>query len=339
MDSATTLAVWAKAISCALTQQGIDPSPILQQCDIDLRQIDDPDARLPVTTTAKLMQLASEKASSPVFGLHVGRCVRPTTWHALGYSIWASATLREGFQRLVKYGRLFSTVGSAKVSDHEGIFTVELIINPMYQEVIIHEQLDAVLTALVLICQQLNPEEFKLHKISLTRETPEHSADFDDLFHCPIEYGAATAALHLPATIVDSPLATANASLALVNDQLCEEYLARMDQSDFAARVRCYLAEKISYGEPQIKYAAEALSSSTRSLQRRLTEQGTTFNELVDQVRQELAMKYIDQNHLSISDISYNLGFAHTSNFSRAFKRWTGFGPTEYRKQRYKEQG
>ena len=128
-------------------------------------------------------------------------------------------------------------------------------------------------------------------------------------------------------------LPTANPELAQKNDQICLEYISRFDRVDVQSQVYYRLLEDLSNGEPSMEAMAEKLNVSVRSLQRKLREQGSSYKQLVDDVRKDLAMQYIEQRHMPIGEISYLLGFSHVSNFSRAFKRWSGRSPGDWREQ------
>ena len=109
------------------------------------------------------------------------------------------------------------------------------------------------------------------------------------------------------------------------------DYLARFDHDSIAMRVRATIIERLPDGTPSQGNIAELLHVSMRSLQRRLNNENTNFKELLEGTRHELALQYIREPHRTIGEITYLLGFSEPSNFSRAFRRWTGMSPAEYR--------
>ena len=143
MLSATTLGGWAAAIAMALEHFGIDPEPIFNKGGICLAEARNPSARFPTVQMAKLMRIAADTANDPAFGLHVGRFMRPTSWHALGFSIWASQNLRQGFERLVRYKRIFTTCGDMWIEESDGVFRFEALGYPEYQNILQPEEYDA----------------------------------------------------------------------------------------------------------------------------------------------------------------------------------------------------
>ena len=124
----------------------------------------------------------------------------------------------------------------------------------------------------------------------------------------------------------------ANPELAENIDTWMREYLARFDANSLSVKVRRLLAETLPDGEFKQDHVASALAMSVRSLQRNLHKEGVNFKELLEMTRQDMAMKYIEEKQLSIIEICCLLGFSDQSNFTKAFKRWTGKTPHSYRR-------
>ena len=126
-------------------------------------------------------------------------------------------------------------------------------------------------------------------------------------------------------------LASANPELARINDQVVVDYLARFDRDSIAMQVRSKIIHQLPDGIPSQEAIADTLHVSLRSLQRRLKEEDTSFRDLLEETRQQLARQYLRDGRRSIGEITYLLGFTEPSNFTRAFKRWTGKSPAQYR--------
>ncbi len=131
--------------------------------------------------------------------------------------------------------------------------------------------------------------------------------------------------------LVDAPLTHANPELARINDQAVVDYLARFDRNSITMQVRTKIIEGLHDGTPHQESIAHSLNVSLRSLQRKLNNEDTSFKTLLETTRRELALHYIRETHRSLGEITYLLGFSEPSNFTRAFKRWTGVSPIEYR--------
>jgi AraC-like DNA-binding protein len=128
-------------------------------------------------------------------------------------------------------------------------------------------------------------------------------------------------------------LPTSNRQIAATLDRILVERLAHLDKRDVVARCQASLFEQLYSGEVSEDVMAEQLHMSRRTLQRKLADADLTFQKLVDDTRRDLAMRHLDDPRHSITDVTFLLGFSQQSAFTRAFKRWTGMSPTEYRTQ------
>ena len=130
---------------------------------------------------------------------------------------------------------------------------------------------------------------------------------------------------------LEAHLHTANPRLARVNDRVITQYLAQFDKGSTAMRVRAKLIDLLSAGNVTQQDVADSLHMSLRTLQRKLSVENTSYKVLLDETRRELANQYLRQACLSVSEVTYLLEFSEPSNFARAFKRWTGRTPSDFR--------
>ena len=165
----------------------------------------------------------------------------------------------------------------------------------------------------------------------MRRAEPADPGPWQRAFRCPIVFGASENVLLFTAADFDAPLEFANPELARHNDEVAARYLARFGKLLIRERLRAVLIEQLPRGEPSQDKAAEALHLSSRSLQRRLADEGTRYQDVLDDLRRELAMSYLREARHSISEITYLLGFSDTSSFTHAFRRWTGVAPSRWK--------
>ena len=158
------------------------------------------------------------------------------------------------------------------------------------------------------------------------------SGEYYSFFRCPVEFGAESNLIILPLDVVNKQLTSSNPQLAQINDQVMINYLAKLDKEDIVQQVKAAILDQLPSGNVTEETVAEAVYTSKRSLQRKLNEKGTTFKTILTDVRQDLALKYIHDRKLTLTEISFMLGFSEMSSFSRAFKRWTGESPKEFRR-------
>ena len=332
MEEATTITGWTLAIYRALESYDIDPAPYLEQAEIELDTVMDHSARIPTRKNHRLMNLASEAVQDPAFGLVVGQNILPSSFYALGYANWASSTLYETFERFCRLLRVFTTCAYCELIDQGDQIGFRAQAYPEFEDILTPEQFEGFLACCIEISRKLMPGEFKLKSAQLLRPRPANNISaFEQFFDCPIEWDAEAYTLLMDRQMMEKALPSANPELAYQNEQLCMDYIARFDQQDIVNRVSRKLVEMLPNGEPSMEATASELALSTRTLQRKLKDHDSSYKQLLDNLRKDMAMQYLRQPHMPIAEISYQLGFAHISNFSRAFKRWTGQTPADYR--------
>jgi AraC-like DNA-binding protein len=292
----------------------------------------DPNRRHPLEVTTRLWRLSVDATSDPAFGIEVARHTSYQTFHALGFSLATSATLREALERIVRFFAIVTDAADMRLEDDPaGVrFTVHLRESADPAD----EAVDAFVAAAVRLCRTLVGRSFSPLAVELRRAAPSDPAPYRRYFRVPVTFGAPLDALMLERGAIETRLLTANPEIARANDAVIADHLARLESSRLAPRVRQAIEEQLPQGEPDPEAIARRLAVSLRSLQRRLAEEGTSFVALLDETRSALARGYLDEDRYSVSEITYLLGFAGVSAFSHAFKRWTGSSPSAYRRRR-----
>lgn len=323
------LGSWLRAILRALDARGVDGRALAARSGLDLQAIVTPEGRYPVAAGTRLWRLAVETTGDPCLGLFVSRFVGYTTFHALGAAMLASTTLSEAFERLVRYSRLVSDAATFRLDERQDGYRLVLEV-PIGQARPADEAIDAFL-ALQLRTARALQENRSLRPIHVALERPEPSPStpFHDFFRAPIAFSATSNELEFSRFDLEVPLPAGNADLARRLDEVLGRYLTRLDSAQLGSRVRAVLVGQLSQGEPGEDTVARALGMSTRTLQRRLAEQGTSFHTILDETRRELGCAYLVEGW-SVTDSAFALGFSDISSFSRAFRRWTGVPPTEF---------
>jgi AraC-like DNA-binding protein len=313
-----------------LEARGVDPRPLFERAGLDPAHLHDANARFPIGAMTRAWDAAVAASADPCFGLAAGQYVHPTTFHALGYAWYASHTLREALRRFVRYTRLVSTGLALHLVEVAG----EAELSFAAATAGFHPTLPAVdagMTALVMLCRASAGEAFHPLRVRMRRPRPSCAEEFDAFFRAPIEYGAPDNAVAFGAETLDRPLPTANMDLVRANEQVVIDYLAHLDRHDVAMQVKAKLTELLPAGRVSVQEVAQALHMSVRSLQRKLADKDTSFAHLLEDTRRELSRQYLSNSRLSVSEITYLLGFSDPANFTRAFRRWTGVSPSLYR--------
>ena len=190
---------------------------------------------------------------------------------------------------------------------------------------------DGTMAVLWRMCQLIHPPGLVPDRVRFIHPEPGDTSYYFRFFQCPVDFGADANELVLPGVAADLALTGSNEELARINDHLVVRYLATSDKEDVVNRVRTAILDGVADGRATEEAAAEQLHMSTRQLNRKLAEQDTSFKVLLNEIRGELALQYIADPWLSLTEISFMLGFSEFSSFSRAFKRWTGRSPSKAR--------
>ena len=321
---------WAVVIAQTLEHAGVDSQRLFERAGVEYKLAVNPYMRVPTAKMNQLFALSVAATGNPAFGLNMHEFIHPTTFHALGYSLFASSTLQDYFERLVRFFRIASDNCRHHVEEHKDHtkLHIELLVPNLS-----HETQDGWSAALLKFMRQIYKPTFNPIRMTLPRpELPdEYAQRFLDYFGCDIEFGAREWALYFDRDEVMAPLPGGDHELALINDKVVMEYLARIEKSNLINQVRSHIIKHLPAGACSKEFVAARLNISPRSLQNKLDALDTSYQDILDQTRKDLALKYIENRHTSISEITYLLGFSDTSNFSRAFKRWMGCTPTGYR--------
>lgn len=326
----TLLASATRILWRLLERNGVPAEQVFRSAGLDPEEMTRSRGRYPVEKVRCAWIAAAERIEDPCFGLGAARVWRPTDFHALGYAFLASKTLRQGFERIARYNAVVNeTVLFRLESDSAQVRLKYSIPIPELQDVLAYE--DARWAIIIGMCRMACGEALNPIEVALSHPAPPCTSDYYGLFRCPVNFAVPVAALALSREVADQPLPAANRELALGNDRVLADYIAKLRRDDIVSRVKDAVIGQLPSGTPTQEETARALHMSARTLQRRLTEEGTSFRELLEAVRRELAEQYLSQGSRSLDEISYLLGFAESSSFSRAFVRWTGRAPSKSR--------
>jgi AraC-like DNA-binding protein len=312
-----------------LEAYGIDPEPFFQEMALNPELMRQSGGRYRIDNIDNVWRKASEVIDDPCFGLKAAEVWHPSNLGALGYAMLASNTLRTSLERLVRYLGFLSDEDYMKLDETEEGLRLTLVLSQ--RNVDKSEQNDAVLAVTLSMCRMNYIEDLAPVSVTLVHPKPSCSPRFFEYFRSPVLFEAPTYSMILPIEAVDRILPGSNPQLAELNDQVMIQYLAKLDQDHITQKVKATIIDQLPSGSVTDETVARALYMSSRKLQRQLQSAGTTFNTLLNEIRQDLAQKYLREEDTNMTEIAFLLGFSESSAFSRAFKRWMGVSPTEYR--------
>lgn len=322
--SATT--GWVLAIVKALAAAGEDQDMILTELGMNPALLQGGHRRYSQQQVSALWRRAVA-GSGDDFCLRVAAEVRPSTFHVVGYAMNCSATLERALQRFVRYCRLISDSAAATLSESADAATLAFHFDtggqpPIYQTV------DTVLASVFAFTRWIIGGDLTAHSVRVRHAAPADPDAYAEFFGSVILYGQNQDSISFHKADLDRPIPGADEELAALLDGAANRHLDHRMAGRVAVRVRDLLIARLQDGAPSKTDVARTLNMTERTLLRRLKDEGTTFTDLVNELRQQLAFQYLQQDGLSIGEAAWRLGFSDEGSFSRAFKRWTGRRPS-----------
>jgi AraC-like DNA-binding protein len=328
-DEPTTLAGVLRPLAWALDARGLDGREVYAIAGLEGPPANNPLERIPTVAMRRVMDWAVEQSADPLIGLDIGGHLRPQNLHALGHSLQSSRNLRDFALRLSRFFRLLSSAARTRLVVTDADAAIEFDIH----ELVPSAAEDALTVFLVGFARELSGDVCQPWRIELRRPLPaDGGARHRRAMGCPVAFGHALARVCYEPGLLEVPFIGSSDELAEHNDSVALSYLTKLDQSNIEARVKTLAVQGLrdrKFGKAAI---AALLHMSARTLQHRLERQGTSFQQVIEDLRRDLACAYLEDRSRSIGEVSYLVGFASVSNFSRAFRRWTGLAPAEYRR-------
>ena len=322
----------ANLLVSVIESLGIEPQPFIQQAlgrDVDLNLRFDPDARVEYRELEKVWIKIFDQAQDECLGVRASNLWHPSYLGALGYAWLSSASLIDGFQRIERYLHMISRRLQFRLSQTDTETIVVFSRETIQQE--LYFLTDGMMAVFLNMCRANTHPQFCPIAADFTRPAPGCAEEFRQFFGCPVTFNAENNRLLFSRQAIEQPLSGSNPFIADASDRIVIDYLARMDDTNIVDQVKSEIIHQLPSGKATENLIAEALNLSSRSLQRALNEAGTSFSAILNEVREDLALKYIKDSSLTLTEIAFMLGFSESSSFTRAFKRWTGSAPSHLR--------
>jgi AraC-like DNA-binding protein len=330
MSKRTTAAVWVKGIAEMLAAEGMDPCALLAAAGIEPAALDTQGARLPTEKISRLWELAAERSGNPAIGLAQHHVVRPASFDVVGYAMMSCADLRGAFERLIRYLLILSDALTMTMSEERDGYRVTFVLFGGDRPVP-RQRIEFIFVTVIGFCRWISGRNVHPRAIELPYPAPLDPAPYRAAFRCPISFDAPRCSLLFAGADMAAPLPTSNPQLAEMHERFAGEFLRHFDRAQVSYRVRELIIRRLPDGEPRRDEVAHELCMSERTLQRRLDEEATSFVQLLDDTRRELAEQCLGRLHLSLAQAAYLLGFADQRSFFRACRRWFQVSPGQYR--------
>jgi AraC-like DNA-binding protein len=314
-----------------LKSAGVPVAPLLKRVGLMPELIADPEEQLNVQSQIALLNEAAIALKDDCLGFTLARDFDPREIGPLYYVMASSQTLGEALKRLARY---------SKVTNEALVFGYRegnrLIMSLGYSGVPRHSdrhQIEFCMFAALRICRLLTGQDLVPQHFSISHHRSEPVPEMARFVGTEVEFGADTDEFALNVDARGLPLIHSDPYLNDLLLKYCEAMLAgrRGDTSPLRTRVENAIASRLPHGRVLVEDVARGLGMSERTLARKLSDEGLNFTEIFQQLRRDLAVRYLDDRKLHVSKIAWLLGFHEVSAFTHAFKRWTGKTPSQLR--------
>ncbi|MBN1311181.1 MAG: AraC family transcriptional regulator [Anaerolineae bacterium] len=317
-----------------LTSLKVDVDTFLCSLDIDPASVKSPDAYIPIETYLLIQDEAAHYVNDPYFGLHMGGYAEAGSWSILGYMMMNCKTLGEAFEKSGRYSRIIGNLIQARVELRFNKIRA-IFFTPPYAPRMSRHCFESTFSSSVRMMRTLTGVPINPLEVTFIYPEPESRAEYERVFRCPVRFGQKDNSLMLDMGIINTPIRMANPALLEHFEQYAQDFLAQMECKDETTRaVIRIILERLDDETLSIKKVAREMAVSVRTLQNRLADEGVVFSQLLKDIRQQLAKKYLREDY-TVEQITYLLGFSEPSVFRRAFKKWSGVTPKEYRESAY----
>ncbi len=317
-----------------LDSLNVDIDAFLRSLKLDPQAVKAPDTRLPIETYLLIQDEAAKYVNDPSFGLHMGEFAEVGSWSILGYMMMNCKTLGEAVEKSGRYSRIIGNLIEARAEMRLNKIHVEFFTPPHAPKMSRH-CFEATLSSTVRMIRNLTGVHLSPLKVTFIYPTPESIAEYERVFSCPVLFGQKENSFTFDWKIISTPILMPSPGLLEHFEQYAQEFLTHLERNDEHTRaVTRIILSKLDDEDLTLEKIAREMAVSVRTLQKRLEEEGVVFSDLLKDIRQRLAQKYLRENY-SVEQISYLLGFSEPSVFRKAFKKWSGVTPREYREQSF----
>jgi AraC-like DNA-binding protein len=317
----------------ACARLGLDTTQILEAAGLDLATLDDPDVRLPVEQVEALWRKAYELSNDPNLALHAIEVLPFGSYRVIDFLASSAPTVGAALAKVADYFPIVNAVVRLPyvVGDREVTFGVE---SPLRPATVTRPYAEYTLAAVFLRVRIATNQQFPLIRVEFSHPAPPDISEHERIFECPVFFGCDACRMVLARAVWDMPRTGSDPHLFAVLETHARMLLDQVPHpDDIVNSVAQAIAEELRGGNPQLETVAKRLAMSPRTLQRRLRERGVLFNDLLDTARFRAAKTYLAKSDVAGTEVAFLLGFVEQSSFNRAFKRWSGQTPTEYRRR------
>ena len=320
-------------LACArLGEMGKDPAVILSKTGLTPEMARDPAVRLEVRTQIKLLELAAEELQDEWLGFHLARNFDLREIGLVYYVVASSDQLADALRNAERYSQIMNEGIRLRFSMQDGPAAIALEYVNVDRDAD-RQQIEFWLVTLVRVCRQVTNGRLVPSRVKTRHFRNGVPVEFRAFFGVDVEFGASVDEICFPRPVALLPVVGRDEYLNEMLRRYAEEALARKPRERLTMRSMAedVLPKLLPHGRAMASEVAQRLGVSSRTLSRKLAEEGTSFAEILDQLRAALARRYLHDETLPVSEIAWLLGYREVSSLTHAFKRWTGTTPRQFR--------
>jgi AraC-type DNA-binding domain-containing proteins len=316
-----------------LRRRGAHADDLLKEVGLRRTDVADPEARVPYAAVLRLVERAATALGDPSLGLRLGASYEARGSGLLGFVMLNSPTLIEALQNLQRY---FQVVGDGEDVEIERVGP-HLVLrfreaDPALRGLRHNSEYMAAIIARA--CRDMTRKRISPVRVELMHARPNASVAYDRYLGCRVKFQAEWDALVYDAKVAELPVVGADNLLLKVLERACRQIIGSPSKKkDLAQQVRELAVEGLTKGRVHIDDIARDLGMSSKTLERRLAAEGQSFSTLLDDVRSSLAKRYLSETDFRLDQVAYLTGYSEPAALVRAFKRWTGTTPMQYRQR------
>ena len=327
----TSSCAWVKGIAEMFASQGVDVPRLFDAAGIRPERLQDPGERFGADEVSMLWQFAVESSGNPALGLDRELAAAHINFDVVGYAMLSCPNLRAGLDRMARYMAVISDAATFELVP-QGCDCWLVLGGTGYAQPVPRQRYAYGMLALVSTAQWLTRREVRPMAIEFKFARPAEAARYEEVFGCPLRFGQPENRLLLSAADLQTTLPSRNDSMLALHEHVLRDRLATLGSARTSYKVSEEIIRRLHRGEPRREQVAASLALADRTLQRRLHEERTSFQQLLDDARRELALKYLSEERYPLNEVADLLGFNDQSNFFRACRRWFGQPPGQYRR-------
>ena len=331
----TTTGFSARQAIAALQNRGVAVEPVLRRVGLSGRDFDDRQGRISASAQGKLLEYAAEALNDIAFGLHLARQANPREIGLLFYVGSAAKHVNEAVALYARYCRIVNEAIRVKVLQVESGVVVDFNFVGVSRHRV-RQNAEFGMAATIKALREITGRNIHPAHVSFVHAGNSNRRELERFFGCPVEFGASIDQIGLSNETLALPLVTGDRHLLDTLQPICDEAAKERNtaKGTLRASVENEVQRLLHHGNAQRETVAKTLAMSTRTLARRLADENTTYEYVVDQLRRSLALQYVKEPNLSLAQIAWLLGYEGSSSFNHAFLRWTGRSPSAARNEK-----